>query len=142
MRTNVSLVATVMWRAVLSIILVDTSCRSFPSSMRSSRQVASWEALLLLAGVVLCELAGLAGSRVLLGVSLASSGKWLCVCVCTHLLRSCEFKSRFFSQSILLSHTAGINLKHIFFFVITHNFKKKFSKPPTQIKKLIEEKNK
>jgi len=50
MRTNVSPVATVIWRAVLSIILMDISCRSFPSSKRSSRQVASWEALLLLAG--------------------------------------------------------------------------------------------
>jgi len=29
---------------------MDISCRSFPSSKRSSRQVASWEALLLLAG--------------------------------------------------------------------------------------------
>jgi len=67
MRTNVSLVATVIWRAVLSIILEDISCRSCPSSKRSSRQDASWEALLLLAGVVLCEFAGLAGSRHLRG---------------------------------------------------------------------------
>jgi len=68
----------------------------------------------------------------LLGVVMLSTFGYehfvLQVIVCAHTYCAVvNLNQIFFSKHTVIAHTAGINLNHIFLFVITHNLKKKNS---------------